>query len=291
MYSAVTKSEEKCCLNNPGVGSNFDSTKLASATRGALTLAALSALLLITPALARAQTETVLYSFCTQSGCTDGHRPHAGLVLDKSGNLYGTTYQGGANGEGTVFEVSPSGAETVLHSFCTQPGCTDGYHPLAGLVLDTSGNLYGTTYDGGAHGAGTVFEVSPSGAETVLYSFCTQPGCRDGYYPHADLVMDTNGNLYGTTQFDGAHGGARCLRSARAGPKPCFTAFAPNRAARMAPTLERAWSWTRRGTFTGRPTMAARTERARCLRSARAGPRPCSTAFAPNRAARTAPTL
>jgi uncharacterized repeat protein (TIGR03803 family) len=204
MYSAVTKREEKCCLNNTGVGSNFGSTKLASATRGALTLAALSALLLITPALARAQTETVLYSFCAQSGCTDGSHPRAGLVLDTSGNLYGTTYDGGANGKGTVFAVSPSGTETVLYSFCAQSGCRDGSHPLAGLILDAKGNLYGTTYFGGK-GRGTVFEVSPSGTETVLHSF-TAKG-TDGYYPSADLVLDDKGNLYGTTLSGGANGG------------------------------------------------------------------------------------
>jgi uncharacterized repeat protein (TIGR03803 family) len=225
MYSAVAKSEERYCLNNPGVGSSFGSTKLASAACGALTLAALSALLLIAPASARAQTETVLYSFCARSGCTDGSNPRAGLVLDTSGNFYGTTDVGGANNLGTVFEVSPSGTETVLYSFCTQSGCTDGYHPLAGLVLDTKGNLYGTTFDGGAHDGGTVFEVSPSGTETVLYSFCSQSGCRDGYYPHADLVRDTKGNLYGTTQFRGAHGGGTVFEVSPSGTETVLYSF------------------------------------------------------------------
>jgi uncharacterized repeat protein (TIGR03803 family) len=165
------------------------------------------AVVLIAVQPAGAQTESVLYNFCAQSGCTDGFHPQAGLVRDPSGNLYGTTDEGGANAKGTVFEVSPTGAESVLYSFCALPDCTDGYHPLAGLVRDTNGNLFGTAFDGGAHDGGTVFEVNPSGTEAVLYTFCSKPGCRDGYYPHADLVMDTNGNLYGTTQYRGANGG------------------------------------------------------------------------------------
>jgi uncharacterized repeat protein (TIGR03803 family) len=225
MYSAVAKSREKCFQNNPGVGSNFASTKLTSETRGALTLGALSALLLITSALAHAQIETVLYGFCAQSGCADGYHPRAGLVLDTNGNLYGTTRDGGANAMGTVFEVSPNGTETVLYSFCSQSGCTDGYHPLAGLILDKKGNLYGTTFDGGAHDGGTVFEISPGGTETVLYSFCAQPGCKDGYYPHADLVMDTSGNLYGTTQFNGAYGGGTVFRVSPSGAETVLHSF------------------------------------------------------------------
>src|SRR5258705_467017 len=134
------------------------------------------AVLLIAVQPAGSQTESVLYNFCAQSGCTDGFHPQAGLVRDPSGNLYGTTDEGGANAKGTVFEVSPNGAETVLYSFCAQLGCTDGFHPRAGLVRDTNGNLYGTTYSGGANGAGAVFKVSPSGAETVLHSFCARSG-------------------------------------------------------------------------------------------------------------------
>ena len=172
-----------------------------------LTAITIGALLLIAIQPASAQTETVLYSFCAQAGCTDGYRPQAGLVLDASGNLYGTTYEGGANNKGAVFEVSASETESVLYSFCAQPDCTDGYHPRASLILDAKGNLYGTAYDGGAHDGGTVFELSATGTETLLYSFCSKPGCRDGYYPHADLAMDKNGNLYGTTQYRGAYGG------------------------------------------------------------------------------------
>src|SRR5258705_7123994 len=107
------------------------------------------AVLLIAVQPAGSQTESVLYNFCAQSGCTDGFHPQAGLVRDPSGNLYGTTDEGGANAKGTVFEVSPTGAETVLYSFCALSGCTNGYPPLSGLVRDTNGKLFCTSYNGG----------------------------------------------------------------------------------------------------------------------------------------------
>ena len=222
MHSADTNVGKNNCFSFSHAGATFGSTTWAK--RGALTLAALSALLVF-PALARAQTETVLYSFCARPGCTDGSNPLAGLVLDGNGNLYGTTYHGGANAKGTVFEVSGSGSETVLYSFCAQSGCKDGYHPEAGLILDANGNLYGTTYDGGAHAAGTVFEVSGSGTETVLYSFCVKRHCSDGYYPHAGLVRDNNGNLYGTTQFNGAYGGGTVFELSASGTETVLYSF------------------------------------------------------------------
>jgi uncharacterized repeat protein (TIGR03803 family) len=149
-------------------------------------------------------TETVLYSFCNlPPGCSDGSNPAAGLIADSSGNLYGTTENGGASREGTVFKLSPSGTETVLHSFTFG----DGGLPVAGLIADSSGNLYGTTQDGGAWGEGAVFKLSPGGTETVLYSFCPSlsfPNCSDGAIPHAGLMADSSGNLYGTTYAGGA---------------------------------------------------------------------------------------
>jgi uncharacterized repeat protein (TIGR03803 family) len=104
---------------------------------------------------AQAQTLTVLYSF---SSGTDGANPYAGLVMDKAGNLYGTTYFGGSSGYGTVFMLDITGTETVLHNFTNSP---DGAYPTAGLVMDKAGNLYGTTADGGSSGYGTVFKLSP----------------------------------------------------------------------------------------------------------------------------------
>jgi uncharacterized repeat protein (TIGR03803 family) len=149
--------------------------------------------------------ETVLHTFCAESGCTDGASPIAGLVLDQKGNLYGTTYFGGAYGYGAVFKLTPTGRYTVLHSFCAQTKCTDGAYSEAGLVFDQKGNLYGTTYSGGIYGSGVVFKVTPKGKETVLYSFCAQTNCVDGESPYAGLVLDLNENLYGTTLQGGSN--------------------------------------------------------------------------------------
>jgi uncharacterized repeat protein (TIGR03803 family) len=150
--------------------------------------------------------ETVLYNFCSAAGCADGFQPIAGLIMDGSGNLFGTA-GGGTTGNGVVFEVSRNGTETVLYSFCPNPGngCTDGTGPSGGLILDSAGNLYGTTLTGGANGEGVVFEVSPAGQETVLYSFCARPNCADGQEPEGGVVADAAGNLYGTT-FAGGFG-------------------------------------------------------------------------------------
>jgi uncharacterized repeat protein (TIGR03803 family) len=153
--------------------------------------------------------ETVLYDFCSVSGCTDGAFPVAGLVLDSVGNLYGTSRSGGdlscspPGGCGTVFKVNANGKETVLHSF--SGGATDGIWPLAGLVRDVAGNLYGTTSQGGGtgcdygYGCGTVFKLSKTGKETLLHSFTYS----DGAYPVGGVVRDQAGNLYGTTYEGG----------------------------------------------------------------------------------------
>jgi uncharacterized repeat protein (TIGR03803 family) len=166
---------------------------------------------------------TSLYSFCPQApNCTDGELPQSGLVEATNGNFYGTTLYGGANdngtyclaGCGTVFEITPTGKLTTLYSFCSQPNCTDGVEPYAGLLQATNGNFYGTTQSGGANnasscttnitsGCGTVFEITPAGKLTTLYSFCSQPNCADGWEPLAGLVQATNGNLYGTTNRGG----------------------------------------------------------------------------------------
>jgi len=151
-------------------------------------------------------TYTVRYSFCPQNGCADGSHPGAGLIIDGAGNLYGTTYQGGTNNNGVVFQLAPDGTYTVLYNFCQQSNCADGANPLAGLVIDAAGNLYGTTYQGGTsdHNAGTVFALAPDGTYTVLYSFCSVIFCFDGSFPTASLIMDAAGTLYGTTIRGGA---------------------------------------------------------------------------------------
>ncbi|HTT84753.1 MAG TPA: choice-of-anchor tandem repeat GloVer-containing protein [Rhizomicrobium sp.] len=155
------------------------------------------------PGGAQAASESVVYSFCGQTNCTDGALPVAALVADSSGNLYGTTCAGGANDDGEVFELTPSGALTVLHSFSG----TDGVCPGAGVIMDSSGNLYGTASQGGNTGGGcgdagcgTVFKLAPGGTLTVLYAFSS----NDGSTPYAALLMDKNGNLYGTTVTGGS---------------------------------------------------------------------------------------
>jgi len=167
-------------------------------------------------------TEKVLWSFGGAS-MNDGSAPLGELVMDASGNLYGTTSGGGSisncpGGCGTVFELSPSSVggwtETIIYDFCSVGSdCEDGAFPYAGLVFDEKGNLYGTTYAGGNDG-GTVFELSPPSrgsdpwTETVLYSFCSAgENCPDGGSPYSKLTFDASGNLYGTTAGGGSGNG------------------------------------------------------------------------------------
>jgi uncharacterized repeat protein (TIGR03803 family) len=148
-------------------------------------------------------TLTTLYSFCSQTNCTDGANPWAGLVQAANGNLYGTTQFGGGNDWGTVFRITPAGKLTTLYSFCSQPNCTDGESPAAGLLQATNGNFYGTTAGPAFNGNyGTVFEITPAGNLTTLYRF----GYTDGAFPYAGLIQATNGNFYGTTIYGGANG-------------------------------------------------------------------------------------
>ena len=146
---------------------------------------------------------TTLYSFCSQTNCTDGKNPSGRLIQGSDGNFYGTTTGGGAKGGGTVFRITPSGTLTILYSFCSQTNCTDGGDPN-GLILGSDGNFYGTTTGGGANRiGGTVFKLTPSGRLTTLYSFCgvREPdtfNCLDGAEPNG-LIQGIDGNFYGTT--------------------------------------------------------------------------------------------
>jgi uncharacterized repeat protein (TIGR03803 family) len=148
--------------------------------------------------------ETVLHAF---TGYLDGAQPEGGLVADAQGNFYGTTSGGGSNNAGTVYKIS-EGTENVLYSF---KGGSDGSYPRGSLIIDSAGNLYGTTQEGGGGcrkhtyglGCGTVFEVTPSGAETVLAALNAR---HDPRAPYAGLVTDGQGNLYGTA----ANGGGGC---------------------------------------------------------------------------------
>ncbi len=142
-------------------------------------------------------TESIIYRF---NPLPDGYAPDSGVTLDSAGNLYGTTYYGGTYGPGVVYELSPSGSgwtEKLLHEF----GRTgdDGGNPVAGLIFDASGNLYGATSGGGSGGGGTVFELTPSGGN---WTFSVLSGAGSV----ASLIMDAAGNLYGTTFTVGAYG-------------------------------------------------------------------------------------
>jgi uncharacterized repeat protein (TIGR03803 family) len=147
-------------------------------------------------------TLTSLASFGYASG---GYLPYAGLVLMPNGNFLGTTYEGGAYGFGTVFQITPDGAVTVVYSFT---GGGDGGHPSAALIGGTDGNFYGTTSRGGACQDGTVFRMSPNGA---LFSLVQFDG-YDGANPLAALVQGSDGNLYGTTQNGGVAGAGVIFR-------------------------------------------------------------------------------
>jgi uncharacterized repeat protein (TIGR03803 family) len=149
------------------------------------------------------------------ANCADGAFPRAGLIADDRGNLFGTTFNGGAHGLGTVFEIPKTrhgyaSTPTILVSFCTLANCTDGRAPFAGLIGDARGNLFGTTPDGGAHGLGTVFEIAKTdtgyaSTPTILVNFCALANCADGSSPFAGLIADASGNLFGTTAGGGAH--------------------------------------------------------------------------------------
>jgi uncharacterized repeat protein (TIGR03803 family) len=145
-------------------------------------------------------TETTLYSFASGSESFD---PWGGVILDKQGNLYGTTMFGGELGNsGSVYKLAPDGTFTTLYSFGS--GFRDGAQPLGNLVADRKGNLYGTTSTGGLQNCGTVFRVSPDGTEKTLFMFNTATRAfHKGVQPFAGLTIDRDGNLFGTTSFAG----------------------------------------------------------------------------------------
>ncbi len=170
--------------------------------------------------------ETILHRF---TGGTDGGQPLGDLVFDRSGNIYGTTQQGGLAqscaglGCGIVFQLSHSNAnwtENVLYQFA---GGSDGSTPNGGVVFDHSGNLYGTTLKGGSSNFGTVFQLTPSGSgwtQNVLYSF---QDLLDGAYPDSGVMFDASGNLYGATILDGTGGGGTVFELTPSGSNWIFS--------------------------------------------------------------------
>lgn len=150
--------------------------------------------------------EIVLYSF---AGSPDGRNPGAGLVMDVAGNLYGTTEFGGTSDLGTIFQIDASGQQQVLHNFTGDS--TDGSDPKAGLIVDSAGNLYGTTFSGGSYGRGTVFLFdTKQNTEVILYNFS---GGIDGGNPLSGLTRASGGTLYGTVAFGGVSRRHGCCRA------------------------------------------------------------------------------
>ena len=148
---------------------------------------------------------TTLYNFCSQTNCVDGYGPQGALVQGADGNFYGTSHWGGSthgNGNGTTFRITPTGGLTTLHSFAGYP--TDGAYPIAGLIQATDGNFYGTTSSAGTHfSGGTIYQMTPIGAVSTLYSFCALQHCDDGSSPYDTLLQSTDGDLYGTASMGG----------------------------------------------------------------------------------------
>jgi len=159
----------------------------------------------------------ILHSF---KGGADGANPYAGVVIDPTGNLYGTTYDGGPANRGAVYKIATDATETVLYAFT---GGADGSYPYAGVTLDSAGNVYGTTYQGGAANLGVVYKVGPTGQETVIHSFTGQP---DGANPYGGVIFDPDGNLYGATPGAGAWTYGAIFKITPAGQETVLYSFA-----------------------------------------------------------------
>ena len=163
----------------------------------------------LTPKAGGGWTEAILHNFNNGKNSIGSY---ASLIFDGAGNLYGTTFGGGAYNNGMVFELTSQAdgtwKEKVLHSFNYDRG--DGSNPQGGVVFDATGNLYGTTFQGGAQNDGTVFELTPNAAgdwtEKLLHVFEQSGKPMDGLLPYSGLVLDAARNLYGTTAYGGAYG-------------------------------------------------------------------------------------
>jgi uncharacterized repeat protein (TIGR03803 family) len=165
-------------------------------------------------------TETALWNF---GGATDGSSPAGALILGADGNFYGTTNGGGQSGFGTVYRLTPEGTETILWNFGDVPN--DGQNPQAGLLLANDGNFYGTTFNGGSAGMGTVFRVTPDGTESVLWNFWVTVG--DGNNPTAAPIQGSDGNLYGTCQGGGTADWGTIYRITLDGAETVLWSFIP----------------------------------------------------------------
>jgi uncharacterized repeat protein (TIGR03803 family) len=151
----------------------------------------------------------VVYKFCSQANCADGQKPYSAPIVDGSGNLFGTTTNGGALGFGAVYELQPQGknyVQSVIYSFCAQQFCADGSGPIGAPLVDDNGNIFGTANAGGKGGEGAAFELVRNGASwkyTKLHDFCLEPNCTDGSGPFGGLAFGPGGTLIGATFLGG----------------------------------------------------------------------------------------
>jgi uncharacterized repeat protein (TIGR03803 family) len=144
-----------------------------------------------------------IYSFCSQPNCADGQRPETAPVLGSDGNLYGVTNLGGSSvNSGVIYKMTLGGKITILYRFCASGPCNDGQYPT-GVIQASDGNFYGTTESGGTFGSGTIFQISPTGAFKLLYTFCSLANCADGGIPLFPPMQGSDGNLYGATNGGG----------------------------------------------------------------------------------------
>lgn len=171
-------------------------------------------------------TPQVMYSFCAQSGCTDGSFPFTGLTLANDGNFYGVTAEGGTDGSncglsgygcGTVFRITPGGSLTTIYTFCTQSTCSDGAIPQGQMIQASDGHLYGSTDVGGVKqfggdGQGTVFKISLDGKLKTVYAFCPGSNCTDGIGPESGVIQGADGKFYGTALLGGPGGWGNVFR-------------------------------------------------------------------------------
>jgi uncharacterized repeat protein (TIGR03803 family) len=161
----------------------------------------------------------------------DGAYPYGYLVQGLDGKFYGEASGGGTHwqdcisivGCGTIYRSTSPGGLSQLYSFCAQPGCSDGESPNGGLLLATDGNFYGVTYRGGANGSGAIFQITPAGDFTTIYSFCS--GCNEGIYPIGGLIQGRDGNLYGTSSMSGKYNGGTVFKITLSGVLTTIHAF------------------------------------------------------------------
>jgi uncharacterized repeat protein (TIGR03803 family) len=169
---------------------------------------------------------TVTFTSLASFDGTDGYEPsHTALIQATDGNLYGTTSYGGTSDDGVAFRISPSGTLTIIYNFCSLASCADGANPYTSLIQASNGDLYGTTYYGGANNNGTLFKITTSGTLTTLYSFCSLASCADGTGPEGQLAEDSTGNIYGTANYGGANNLGTVFKFSTAGKLTTLLSF------------------------------------------------------------------